>query len=171
MWTMDYDEAARYWEEKDRDSAHMEHQALKARIEEFITANNTCALATASADGDFVRNTPIEYNFLDGWFYFLSEGGLKFRALKENENVGIAIYESYGGFGKLKGLQVTGTAEMVEPFSAEYLRVLEFKKIPEDAMRKLPHAMHLIKVAPAAYDYLDSALKKEGFAIRQHLEV
>ncbi len=95
MYQLDYDSAASYWIERDRDSVHMETAALKEKIEAFIGAHNTCALATASAD--MVRNTPIEYNYVKGCFYFFSEGGLKFKGLKENKNVGIAIFEPYGG--------------------------------------------------------------------------
>ena len=164
---MDYDEAATYWIQKDRDSIRMDEELLKNRIEQFITAHNTCALATA-CDG-FVRCTPIEYNYIGGFFYLFSEGGLKFKALKENKRVALAIYEPYGGFGKLKGLQVTGSAEIVEPFSGEYLKLLEHKKIPLEAMKKLPQPMHLIKIIPSGYDYLDSDLKKEGVSIRQHI--
>ncbi len=100
-----------------------------------------------------------------------AEGGLKFKGLKENKNVGIAIFEPYGGFGQLKILQVQGVASMVEPFSEEYLKLMEHKKIPVEAMKKLPQAMNLIKVVPTSYDYLDSDLKKDGFGSRQHLEV
>ena len=77
MYQPDYDLAASYWIYRDRDSVHMESAALKEKIESFIGANNTCALATASAD--MVRNTPIEYNFVKGCFYFFSEVGLKFK--------------------------------------------------------------------------------------------
>ena len=164
---MDYDEAATYWIQKDRDSIRMDEELLKNRIEQFIAAHNTCALATA-CDG-FVRCTPIEYNYIGGFFYLFSEGGLKFKALKENKQVALAIYEPYGGFGKLKGLQVTGNAEIVEPFSGEYLKLLEYKKIPLEAMKKLPQPMHLIKIIPSGYDYLDSDLTKEGVSIRQHI--
>ena len=169
MWEMDYESAANHWLDKDKESVHMEAAALKDRIESFITGHNTCALATASAD--MVRNTPIEYNFVDGDFYFFSEGGLKFKGLKENKNVGLAIYEPYGGFANLKSLQIEGVASMVEPFSEEYLKIMEFKKIPVEAMKKLPKPMNLIKVVAKSYDYLDSELKKEGFGSRQHLNV
>ena len=168
MWEMDYDAAASAWIEKDNASVHLDSEALKVKIDEFITAYNTCALATASAD--MVRNTPIEYNYVDGFFYFFSEGGLKFKGLKENKNVGLAIFEPYGGFAQLRSLQVQGTAEMVEPFSDEYLKVMEYKKITVEAMKKLPHPMNLIKVSPNSFDYLDSELKKDGFGSRQHLE-
>ena len=83
----------------------------------------------------------------------------------------MAIYEPYGGFGQLKSLQVQGVASMVEPFSEEYLKLMEHKKIPVEAMKKLPQAMNLIKVVPTTYDYLDSDLKKDGFGSRQHLDL
>ena len=169
MYQLDYDAVASHWIERDRDSVHMETAALKEKIEAFVGAHNTCALATASAD--MVRNTPIEYNYVDSYFYFFSEGGLKFKGLKENKNVGLAIFEPYGGFGQLKSLQAQGVASMVEPFSDEYLKLMEHKKIPVEAMKKLPQAMNLIKVVPTSYDYLDSDLKKEGFGSRQHLDV
>ncbi len=95
-----------------------------------------------------MRCTPIEYNFVDNHFYFFSEGGLKFRGLKKNKHVGMAIYEPYNGFGNLKSLQIEGMANLVEPFSEECLKVMEYKKIPETAMRNLPQPMALIKVVP-----------------------
>ena len=169
MWEMDYDRAAEYWTEKDRNSPSMPEDKLREKIEAFIRENNTCALAAASSD--MVRCTPIEYIYIDGAFYMFSEGGLKFRCLKENSNVGLAVYRSYEGFGKLKSLQVTGRASVLEPFSEEYLKAMEIRKIPVEQMKKLPHPMNLIKVVPEALDYLDSGLKKEGFEVRQHLEM
>lgn len=167
MWEMDYESAANYWTEKDKESVQMSDDELRKRIVEFIKENKTCALATAS--NDMVRCTPIEYNYVDNSFYLFSEGGLKFKGLKENKNVGLSIYASYEGFGKLKGLQVIGKAEMIEPFTEEYNKVCEFRKIPLDVMKKLPKPMNLIKVNPESYDYLDSDLKQEGFGSRQHL--
>ncbi len=67
MWEMDYESAASHWIEKDKESVHMDKIVLKERIEEFIAGHDTCALATASAD--MVRNTPIDYNFVEGSFY------------------------------------------------------------------------------------------------------
>jgi hypothetical protein len=108
---------------------------------------------------------------MDGSFYLLSEGGLKFKALKDNKNVCLAIYEEYKGFGKLNGLQVTGMADMVEPWSEEYLKLLAFKKIPEAAMRKLPEPMNMIKIVPTVMEFLCSDLKNEGYGSRQRLEL
>ena len=54
MWAMDYDSAANYWVEKDRESVAMGPEALFSRIEAFLAIHNTCALATASEDMGFM---------------------------------------------------------------------------------------------------------------------
>jgi nitroimidazol reductase NimA-like FMN-containing flavoprotein (pyridoxamine 5'-phosphate oxidase superfamily) len=166
---MDYEKVASYWKEKDKETVKMDSESLLKKIIEFISSHNTCALAVAS--GDFVRCTPIEYNYVDGSFYLFSEGGLKFKALKDNKNVCLAVYEEYKGFGKLKGLQVTGKAEIIEPWSEEYLKLLVFKKIPEATMRKLPEPMNLIKIVPTVMEFLCSDLKNDGYYSRQRLEL
>ncbi len=168
-FVFDYDAAANYWVKKDADSKQMDRQRLIDRIYKFLNEHNTCTLGTAS-EGQ-VRCTPIEYNFVDEKLYFFSEGGQKFRGLKENKHVGVAVYEPYNGFSNLKSLQIEGTADLVEPFSDEYLKLMEHKKIPVEAMKKLPHPMNLIRVVPESFDYLDSDLKKEDLSSRQHVEM
>lgn len=39
-------------------------------------------------------------------------------ASEKNENVSLAIFDKYDGFGTLKSVQITGKAELIEPFSA-----------------------------------------------------
>ena len=155
---MDYRAAANYWVEKDKDAVKMDREELSGEIETFLKKHKVCALATAA--GEFVRCTPIEYNYVDGCFYLFSEGGLKFRALEKNKHVCLAIYEESAGFGNLAGLQVTGEAEIVE-----------YKKIPVDMLKKLPQPMNLIKIVPDVYDFLKSDLKKRGFSSRQQLRM
>lgn len=166
---MDYKKAASYWVEKDEKAVQMDRDALWIQIEKFIRAHNTCALATAY--GDFVRCTPIEYNYKDKKFWMLSEGGLKFCALERNKNVCLSIYESYTGFSQLCGMQITGTAELVEPWTGEYMDLLTFKKIPAENLKKLPGTLNLIKVTPTRIDFLCSEFKKLGFDPRQYLNL
>ena len=162
---MDFEQAASYWETQDAQARQMEPAALKAEMESFIAAHNTCALATGC--GDFIRCTPIEYHYRNGAFWMFSEGGLKFRALAENRKVCLAIYDAYTGFDHLGGMQVSGTAELTELWSAEYLELLAVKKIPPDSLRRLNRPLHLIKVVPARIDFLSSAFQQRGFSPRQ----
>ncbi len=169
MENEEYDRAASFWKEKDKTSTHMKKEELLKRIEDFIRKNNTLALATGS--GENIRCTPLEYGYHDGAFYIFSEGGLKFRGLKENEYAAAAIYHSYGSFGQLNSLQITGKAEIITLFSDEYKAAAKAKGIPFSALEKLESPMYLIKIIPVRYDYLCSDLKKEGYASRQSLDL
>lgn len=67
-------------------------------------------------------------------------------------------------------MQVTGEAELVAPFSDEYNAAAEFRKIPLDALKKMPRTMNLIKVQPKKIEFLNSDFKKDGADSRQMLE-
>lgn len=164
---MDYQKAASYWIKKDEKAVQMERELLFSQIERFLEEHNTCALATGY--GDFIRCTPIEYSYRVGKLWMLSEGGLKFLGLMENKNVSIAIYSEYKGFNQLNSVQITGTAELVEPWTTEYLEHLEYKRLPAERLKKLPSPMHLIRIKPSRIDYLCSDFKKLGYDTRQHI--
>ena len=163
-----YEAAARYWEEKDAAAVRLEQSELRAVVEEYLGANNTCALATGA--GEEVRCTPIEYSWHDGCFWMFSEGGRKFRNLARNPQVSLAVFDRYEGFGKLRGVQVTGRAELVEPFSEAYLAHAAYKGISEAFLRGLKSPMHLIRVRPTRMECLFSAFKERGASPRQTLE-
>lgn len=162
-----FEKAANYWNNKEQ--TKMPEEELKKALEEYITANNTCALATGT--GDYVRCTPIEYSYHDGKFWMFSEGGEKFIGLEKNKNVCLAIYDKYDGFGNLKSVQVMGKAELIEPFSDAYNSHAQIKKIPIEALKKLPSPMNLIRVTPVKMEALFSEFKKEGYSSRQTLDL
>ena len=99
----------------------MPTDALRARIDAFLEAHNTLALATGC--GKWVRCTPLEYLRVDGRLYILTEGGLKFKGIWWNGAVSAAVYDSYTGMASLAGLQMTGTAVYIDPLSDEYRSV------------------------------------------------
>ena len=164
---MDYKQAAMHWKELDRESVKEEPTLLKKEIEAYIQENSTCALATGY--GYYVRCTPIEYTYQEEAFWMFSEGGEKFVGLEKNENVCLAIFDKYEGFGNLKGMQIMGVAQMIEPFTKEYLKAAEFKKIPVETLKKLSKPMNLIKVIPKDIIFLNSEFTKEGYSSRQTL--
>ncbi len=166
MDSREYESAANYWIEKDAASKHMPREKLGEAIDAFLAAHNTCALATGA--GSFVRNTPLEYNYFDGEIWIFSEGGLKFKALAQNKNVCLAIFDAYGA-APLVGMQIMGTAELVEDWSEEYVRLLERKGINAEAFKKSGHALHLLHIVPSSIDFLNSSFKEQGYSSRQHL--
>lgn len=167
MTQEEYSKAAAYWTEKEATSKRMDRETLWNAMETYIQANNTCALATGS--GEFVRCTPIEYAYYDGAFWMFSEGGLKFRALAHNKQVCLAIFDSYQGFGKLNGMQVSGVAQLIDSDSEAFRKAARQKKIPDAALEKLAKMLHLIKVTPTRIDFLSSSFQKEGYDSRQFL--
>lgn len=162
-----FEAAANYWKERDADSVKMDRSRFVQAAEAYIQANDTCALATGA--GNFIRCTPIEYSYHDGCFWMFSEGGEKFIGLEQNDNVCLAIFDKYQGFGSLHGMQVMGKARIIEPFSAAYEAHAAYKKIPIEALRRLERPMHLICVRPDRIDYLCSDFRKQGYASRQSL--
>ena len=166
---IDWDAAASYWTSKEPAEVRMPQDELLTRIEEFIGAHKTCALACAG--NGIVRNTPVEYLYAEGAFWIFSEGGLKFKALEACNDVCLAIYNDDPNFGALAGLQITAKANVLKPFGDEYQHACELRGLPLERLDSLPFTMSIIKVSPTRYDFLDSSLKKDGFSSRQHIEL
>jgi len=164
---MNYEEAASFWTEKDKHAAKIPADELRIVIENFIKARSTCALA--AADGDFIRCTPLTYKYRTGKFVIFSEGGLKFRALKQNKHTALAIYDEYKGPGSAKSLQVTGIAKVFGADDPDYTEQLESLGISASHMAKL--RLTLILITPTTLEYLDSTLKEQGYHPRQQLTI
>jgi nitroimidazol reductase NimA-like FMN-containing flavoprotein (pyridoxamine 5'-phosphate oxidase superfamily) len=169
MTPEEFDKAARYWTEREAISARMPREELQQAIDAFLGTHGVCALATASSD--LVRCTPLEYAYRDGRFWIFSEGGLKFHALKENQSVCLAVFNPSCDFGKLESVQVTGTAEIVDPMSREYERAAEGRGLAGEVLERMRTRLHLIEVTPVSIDYLCSALRKRGLDARQRLDL
>lgn len=166
---IDWDAAARRWIDQEAGEARMPEGELIAEIEAFLGRHKICALATAG--NGIVRNTTVEYVHAEGAFWIVSEGGLKFRALQANSNVCLAIHDDDVSFDTLAGLQVTGTAQVLEPFGEEYEHACRLRGIPVERLRNLPFIMNIIKVTPTRYDYVSGRLKERGFSARQHIDL
>ena len=178
----DFERAARYWTDRDAAQAaseRMPREELEAAIDAFLAERTTCALATAAPSREsgapLVRCTPLEYGWHDHAFWVFSEGGLKFRGLEpqagsDDAPVALSVFDTYAGFGKLKSLQAEGVATVVDPASPEFAAAAKAKHIPASHLPKLASVLHLIKVTPTSFDYLDSSLKQKGYATRQHLD-
>ena len=169
MTDEEFDQAAEIWAAKEAGASRMPADELRSEIDAFLASHNTCALACGS--GDFVRCTPLEYAWRDGAAWIFSEGGLKFRALKRNKNVSMAVFEPYGGFGKLASAQVTGVAQIISPDSEAFAKAVAAKGLPASALPKLRDMLHLIRVVPSRIDYLCSDLKARGYSARQWIEL
>ena len=66
-------------------------------------------------------------------------------------------------------MQITGLAELVEPFSDTYNAHAAWKNIPLETLRRLSSPMHLIRVRPTRIECLFSDFKELGGSPRQTL--
>ena len=149
--------------------APMPTDALRARIDAFLEAHNTLALATGC--GKWVRCTPLEYLRVNGKLYILTEGGLKFKGIWWNGAISAAVYDSYAGMDSLAGLQMTGTAVYIDPLSDEYRSVIEARGVQLQQLQQMPAMLHAVRLDITRYELLDGALRADGYAARQVLDL
>lgn len=157
-----------------RQQLHVNHnpmqvEDLKREIDGFIKKHNMLALATGS--GNEVRCSPVEYIYEEGSFFIITEGGLKFRGLTQNNKVSFSIYDAYEGMDKLGGLQVTAKAKMVPIFSVEYIKIMGIRGIKIETLQKLPIDLYMVKLQPLKYEFLYSPLAKRGYEAKQCLSI
>ena len=146
-------------------TAPMEKDKLRAEIEKFIIEHNTMALATAH-DG-VPRCSPVEYQYLDGKFYIVTEGGQKFAGILQNGRASIGIYNNYTSMGSVYGMQITATVQIVPLFSQEYNKVFEKRGISQETIKKLPISLYVISLTPRKYEVINSDFKKLGYDPKQ----
>lgn len=140
-------------------------EKLLTEIEKFIKSHNTCALATGYDDK--IRCTPIEYLYLTGMFYIISEGGEKFANIMLNKNVSLSIFDPYSGMNNLGGMQISGKAFVIENGSEEYEKILGYKGISIKKINELPFSLNLIKIIPEKVEFLSSIFKSKGYSTKQ----
>ena len=133
MSGIDWEAAANHWIAQESAETRMPAADLVTEIEAFLARHKICTLATAG--NGIVRNTTVEYLYAEGAFWIISEGGQKFRTLQANRNVCLAIHDDDISFATLAGLQVTGTAEVVEPFGEDYAHACELRGLPMERLR------------------------------------
>lgn len=137
---------------------------LKA-IEEFLLSHNTGVLATGW--GTHVRATPIEYKYKDGHLYIFSEGGGKFANLYRNDQVSFSVCDPFSDFQHLAGLQLHGTARIIEPDEDEYEQAASIRSIPVARLRAMPVMLHIIDITLTTATFLWGGFTKQKKAPRQ----
>lgn len=151
----------------DEGKARIGDDLLKSNAEDFLRKHNTCVLATGQ--GERVRATPIEYMFVDGFIYMISEGGEKFANLILNPAVSIGISDPYKSMSDLAGMQISGRAVLVGIGSGEYKYVLEKRGLDFEKISSLPMALNLLKIEIGKIEFLWSGFGKLGYDVKQIL--
>ena len=146
----------------------MPSDELSREVDAFINRHTTMALSTGG--GNRIRCTPLEYLYLNGIFYIISEGGLKFSNILDNSNVSAAIFDEYtGNMQPLAGLQMYGVAEQVAVGSDDYWEILSYRGVTKDILHDLPVTLFVLRIIPMTYEYLNSTFAEAGYDARQVL--
>ena len=95
-------------------------EALKERIIAFLEENPICTLATCS--NNIPRSTPVRFRSKGLTIYILAEGGMKIKNLMANPTVSLSLYGEYSGFQSVRGLQLWGKADIINPEDGESYR-------------------------------------------------
>ena len=137
-------------------------EELKERIIAFLEENPICTLATCS--NNIPRSTPVRFRNKGLTIYILAEGGMKIKNLKENPKVSLSLYGEYSGFQSVRGLQLWGKAEIINPEDGESYREanrivnLQGRQDLKDlGIENLRHNMKAIKVTIERARYLSIA--------------
>ena len=146
-------------------SRRLDPGQLRSYVEDFLSAHNTCALATNYRG--LVSCRPIEYHYAAGHIYLVSEGGQKFAGLLGDKQAAISIFEPYQGFDRLAGMQLAGLAAVPMPGSGEYDACLLACGLQPARLADLPVTMHAIDIRLIQAAYLWSGFAKLGVDVRQ----
>ena len=147
----------------------LSHKELESLIIDFMRTQGMCVLATCH-DG-LPRASAVEFFPAGTTIYILTEGGLKLGNIAANKNVSVAIHTQFTGWDTIKGLQITGTAEVGASGSTVFNEGVEaYKKRRGLKSVSVPEFMSIIKVTPKKIEYLDTTLKAKGLDTRYILE-
>ena len=139
---------------------HPSKKELEEEVVDYLGKKHPCSLATCGIDG-IPRISVVDYINEGLSIYIMSEGGEKFKNIKENNHVAIGIGTSTHTLRSVRGINIWGTAEVFTDDTPEFTRGLElFRPFIED-MEKLsggpvqmpPGVMRLIRVTPTKMVY------------------
>ncbi|KPJ61907.1 MAG: hypothetical protein AMJ42_00635 [Deltaproteobacteria bacterium DG_8] len=107
-----------------KERKHLSEVELEKEIVDYLSKRQVCSLATCGKDGA-PRISMVNYINEGLTLYIFSEGGRKFKNLKENNKVAIGIAEHYKAFDALRGVNIWGIAEVFTEEDKEFAHGME----------------------------------------------
>jgi hypothetical protein len=112
-----------YFEMIDVERKHPTRDELEREITEYLGKKQPCSLATCGKDG-MPRISVVDY-LNDGLvIYIISEGGEKFKNLRENSHVAIGIGRSARTTRSVRGVNIWGMADIFADDTPEFAHAL-----------------------------------------------
>jgi nitroimidazol reductase NimA-like FMN-containing flavoprotein (pyridoxamine 5'-phosphate oxidase superfamily) len=134
---------------------HPSKEELEKEIIDYLSKKHPCCLATCGKDG-VPRTSVVDY-INDGLIiYIFSEGGKKFKNIKDNPKVSIGIGTSTQTIKSVRGVNIEGIAEVfTEDIEAFAYAMKLFRTLFEDFETQIggpvkfpPGMMRVIRVTP-----------------------
>ncbi len=146
----------------------LDRDELEWLIIEFLKTQPTCVIATCS--DNIPRASPVEFFPSGLTLYIFTEGGKKLENIQKNPQVSVAVHAPFTGWETLKGVQITGIAEIGERGSTTYEKGIEAYMARRGIESvEMPESMNILKISPLKIEYLDTSLEGRGFHMKQTL--
>lgn len=144
---------------------------LTRRIEHFLATHWMGVLCTNSRNGPI--GSPVEY-YAEGLVVYIlpQPGSPKLRALQDDPRLCVAIYGENSGWASVRGAQLFGTGELIDPGTAEHAHAMGIYRWQASAVqlgKPLDQApqVSLLRISPERVVYTEQWLRKDGFGPRQ----
>ena len=144
---------------------------LTGRIEHFLATQWMGVLCTTTATGPI--GSPVEYYAEGTVVYILPQpGSPKVAAIQRDPRVCFAVHGENCGWASVRGAQLFGAAELLDPGTPEHdhaLTIYRWQASSVQLGRPLdqPPQMQLAKIDPARIVYTEQWLRKDGYGPRQ----
>lgn len=144
---------------------------LEQRIDHFLATHWMGVLSTIGKDGPI--GSPLEYHAEGRTVYILPQPrSPKLKALQRDPRLCLAIYAENSGWASVRGAQLFGRAEFLEPGTAGHdhaMTIYRWRASAEQLGRPMdqPPQLTLVKIEPERIVYTEQWLRKEGYAPRQ----
>jgi hypothetical protein len=138
---------------------HPSREELEKEIIDYLGKKQPCTLATCGKDG-WPRVSVVDYVNDGLTLYIFSEGGDKFKNLKENNRVGIGIGTGSKAL-KTRGINIWGIADVFDDETPEFAQgmhiispiIKDMEKAAGGSVKIPQGILRLIRVVPARMVY------------------
>ncbi len=139
---------------------HPTREELEKEIMDYLSKNHPCSLSTCTNDG-IPRVSVVDYVNEGLVLYIFSEGGEKFKNLRQNNRVAVGIGTSARRALSVRGVNISGVADVFTEETAEFahgvkLFSLIFNNLQEEAGKPVEFPkglMRMIRVTPHKITY------------------
>jgi len=159
------------WLSEPAPDRRLPRERLDERIQNLLSSQNMCVLATSGADGPLA--TPVRYYSLGFAIMFTAAPRTpKIRNIAADPRVSVGIFAPLVGLASSRGAQLFGIARVLHPHDPErapYWEAFRWENEHVERGRPLaePPQDTLVVVEPDRIVYTEHWLRRDGFAARQ----